>query len=235
MHPSSIKNLSLPYLIFFLLYAFPIYPTPPTSPEKASLPKGFVYLDEIDPTIDQYIIFATKNNFTGKPLNGYKTKRAVCTHEAALALSKAQKEFKSHGLCLRVTDAYRPIQAVIHLKGASKKFIGQSHKKSPSSLPKKKSSQNFVAPQKSPHSRGSSFDVVIINDYTKQRLDFGSSHFGDKSSVYSKNVTPNQHKNRIFLRKVMIKHNFKPYDLEWWHFTLNNEPYPKTYFSFPVQ
>jgi D-alanyl-D-alanine dipeptidase len=39
----------------------------------------------------------------------------------------------------------------------------------------------------------------------------------------------------MILRKAMLRHGFKPYDCEWWHFTLRNEPYPDTYFTFPVK
>jgi D-alanyl-D-alanine dipeptidase len=33
----------------------------------------------------------------------------------------------------------------------------------------------------------------------------------------------------------MQLHGFKPYPYEWWHFTLADEPYPDTYFDFPVK
>ena len=44
-----------------------------------------------------------------------------------------------------------------------------------------------------------------------------------------------QFRNRMLLRSVMLKHGFKPVDTEWWHFTLENEPYPDTYFDYPVR
>lgn len=80
------------------------------------LPKEFVYLEDIDPTINQKIDFATDDNILGVPANGYEAGRAICTKEAALVLAKIQKKLKKKGLCLRVDDAYRPVQAVEHIK-----------------------------------------------------------------------------------------------------------------------
>lgn len=39
----------------------------------------------------------------------------------------------------------------------------------------------------------------------------------------------------MILRQAMLRHGFKPLDSEWWHFTLRNEPFPDTYFTFPVR
>ena len=38
----------------------------------------------------------------------------------------------------------------------------------------------------------------------------------------------------MILRQTMIRHGFKPFDTEWWHFTLKDEPSPDTY-SPPVK
>lgn len=233
------KKCIVNFLYFIFLSLCLIYENPVNSVQAKSncLPKTFVYLDEIDPTIEQLILFACKNNHSGRPpLDGYNTKRAICTREAACALSKAQKEFQHYGLSLKVTDAYRPTQAVKHLKNWHKKSINQKkNKKHSQNLKAKKKLKKFVATQRSPHSRGSSFDVIIINNHTKKNLDFGPATFGKEASACSLSVTPEQHKNRLLLRKIMIHNNFKPYDLEWWHFTLKNEPYPNTYFDFPIQ
>jgi D-alanyl-D-alanine dipeptidase len=32
----------------------------------------------------------------------------------------------------------------------------------------------------------------------------------------------------------MTASGFGAYDLEWWHYTLDDEPFPDTYFDFPI-
>ena len=48
-------------------------------------------------------------------------------------------------------------------------------------------------------------------------------------------ITAGQFRNRMILRKAMLGNGFEPYDCEWWHFTLENEPYPDTYFNVPLK
>ena len=94
----------------------------------------------------------------------------------------------------------------------------------------------FIA-SKSGHTRGSSIDLTIIYKATGKELDMGSSYdfFGEKSHPLYKKITFVQKRNRLFLRKIMLENGFKPYNNEWWHFTLKNEPFPNTYFNFPIE
>ena len=48
-------------------------------------------------------------------------------------------------------------------------------------------------------------------------------------------LSAEQFEHRMILRRAMLAHGFKPFDTEWWHFTLKNEPFPDTYFTFPVK
>ena len=200
------------------------------------LPKGFVYLEDVDPTIEQKVEFATPNNILGVPADGYEASRAICTKEAALVLAKIQKKLKKKGLCLRVCDAYRPARAVAHIKRWACDLSDQKTKaRYYPNIPKEEILGTFVAANRSSHSRGSTVDVILIDDTTKEPLDFGPDGFGQECFTYCSKLTKEQQENRLMLRKIMLAHGFKPYNKEFWHFTLKNEPYPETYFDFPVQ
>jgi len=41
--------------------------------------------------------------------------------------------------------------------------------------------------------------------------------------------------NRNLLAAVMSKHGFTGLKEEWWHFTLIDEPFPQSYFNFPIE
>ena len=96
--------------------------------------------------------------------------------------------------------------------------------------------EGFVA-LKSGHSRGSTVDLTLLDMATQKDLDVGGTfdYFGSLSwAENTENITQEQASNRKMLRDMMISHGFHPLDEEWWHFTLDNEPYPDTYFTFPV-
>ena len=96
--------------------------------------------------------------------------------------------------------------------------------------------QGYIA-HRSGHSRGSTLDLTLFDMNTEKEVDMGGTfdYFGGKSHPDYKGVTPAQYENRMLLREVMMKHGFKPLEEEWWHFTLKDEPYPDTYFTFPVK
>ncbi len=201
----------------------------------SSLPGGFVYVDEVDPTIMQEIEFATANNLVGIPLKGYETGRAICTKVVADVLHQIQKKLKKKGLSLCILDAYRPQRAVEHIKHWAKDLTDQKTKaRFYPNIEKREILGAFVAAKRSSHSRGSTVDILIADAHTKERLDFGPDGFGE-SDTYLSTLTPIQQKNRLFLREIMMAHGFKPYDKEFWHFTFRQEPFPKTYFDFPIR
>ena len=219
-------------LIFFCIILFNSYACAIEMTESI-LPKGFVYLEDVDSTIHQKVSFFTNENILGVPADGYEAKRIICTKEAALALQKVQKELKKQGLCLSIWDAYRPERAVKHIQRWARDLKTKALYYP--DMSKEEILGTFVAAKKSSHSRGSTVDLIILNDRTREPLDFGPRTFGEASFSYSSKITKKQQQNRLMLRKIMMVHGFKPYNKEFWHFTLKNEPFPKTYFDFPVK
>lgn len=208
-----------------------------TSGHGVSLPSGFVYLHDVDPSIRQDIDFGTRHNFTGRPLKGYYGNQAICTREAAEALSKAQtllkKTFPHHSLL--VTDAYRPVKAVKQIRQWA---LNKSNSKEKDAyfpnIHKSKLLGRYVGARRSSHSRGSAFDIFIMNEKTGKRLDYGPMFFGRNINIQYKRLSIRQYFNRYVLRNLMVSNGFKPYNVEFWHFTLLNEPFPKTYFNFDI-
>ena len=202
------------------------------------LPKGFVYIQEVIPNIIVDAKYYGDDNFIGQPIDGYKNNTAILSKEAASALKKVQNSLNDMGLGLKIFDAYRPQQAVDHFvrwaRVASDTLMKtQFYPNVPKSELFK---QGYIA-AKSGHSRGSTVDLTIINLKTGEELDMGSpfDFFGIPSHPFYRKISDTQKENRMLLRREMLKKGFKPYDNEWWHFTLEKEPYPKTYFNFPVK
>ncbi len=204
----------------------------------AQLPTGFVYVESIIPDIDIELRYFTSNNFVGVPVDGYKANRLILTREATLALKLVQEDLQSRNLCLKIYDGYRPQQSVNHFMRWAKNFDDtiNKHRFYPKVKKKNLFKEEYIA-SKSGHSRGSTVDLTIINGNTGECLDMGSPYdfFGTESWVNYQGITMAQKKNRKLLQDVMIKHGFRNYAKEWWHFTLNNEPFPKTYFNFPIE
>jgi D-alanyl-D-alanine dipeptidase len=63
----------------------------------------------------------------------------------------------------------------------------------------------------------------------------GFDLFSRKSWPDSMAVSPQARANRLLLQTLMKKHGFVPYSKEWWHFTYKDEPFPDTYFDFPIK
>mgnify|MGYP000486484501 CR=1 FL=1 len=202
------------------------------------LPKGFVYLKNIDATIQKELRYLTTNNFIGKPINGYKKEVVIITKETALALHKIQQELLKDNVSLKIFDAYRPQQAVDHFVKWAKVLNDTLMKQQyyPKVAKRELFNVGFIA-TKSGHTRGSTVDLTMVDLKTNKELDMGYSYdfFGKESHPFYKNISKKQQQNRLFLRRKMLENGFKPYDNEWWHFTLKNEPFPKTYFNFPIE
>lgn len=219
------KKLLLIFLLFISLYGNP-------------LPKGFVYLTDICPTVEVELKYFSEDNFVGKKVDGYHSNNCIVSHKAALAVQKVQEELLKHGLSLKIFDAYRPQSAVDHFVRWSRDENDTITKKMfyPSLQKSVLFKQGYIA-YKSGHSRGSTIDVTIIDSATKEEIDMGAIFdlFDTKSHVTCPDLTKEQRANRLLLQTIMIKHGFKPYRKEWWHFRLKNEPFPSTYFNFPVK
>ena len=203
-----------------------------------TLPKGFSYVSEIDVTIKKELRYGTSNNFIGKPIDGYLKDSLIISTPAAKALKEIQTKLMLSGLSLKIFDAYRPQQAVDHFVRWAKVMNDTLMKQLyyPDVQKSELFTLGFIA-SKSGHTRGSTVDLSIVDVKTNKEVDMGSSYdfFGEKSHPFYKKITEAQMKNRMLLRTIMIKNGFIPYDNEWWHFTLKDEPYPTTYFNFLIE
>ncbi|MGS2727179.1 M15 family metallopeptidase [Psychroserpens sp. BH13MA-6] len=202
------------------------------------LPEGFVYVRDIIPDIQVELRYFSDHNFVGDTITGYKANTLILTHQAAEALKKVQDELQQQNLCLLVYDGYRPQRAVNHFMSWAKNLNDTINKQEfyPDVEKRHLFREEYIA-TRSGHSRGSTVDLTIIDGNTNVPLDMGSPYdfFGKSSWVDHPNLTETQKFNRALLQKVMLKHQFRNYPKEWWHFTLRREPFPKTYFDFEVE
>nr|WP_321236060.1 M15 family metallopeptidase [uncultured Psychroserpens sp.] len=214
-----------------LTYAF-------SAQEKNGLPEGFIHVKDIIPDIDVELRYFTNDNFVGDTINGYKANTLILTTQSAEALKKVQDELQQQNLCLRVYDGYRPQRAVNHFMRWAKDLNDTINKQQfyPDVEKRHLFREEYIA-TRSGHSRGSTIDLTIIDGNTNKPLDMGSPYdfFGKESWVDHPDLTKAQKANRQLLQQVMLKHNFRNYPKEWWHFTLRWEPFPKTYFDFVVE
>ncbi|WOD42573.1 M15 family metallopeptidase [Hwangdonia lutea] len=215
--------------LFFLLISFLSF---------AQLPDGFTYVKDVITDLDVELRYNTANNFLGKPVDGYHSNKLILTTQTAQALKLVQEELQNKNLCLKVYDGYRPQEAVNHFVRWAKVLNDTINKSDFYPNVKKRNlfKAGYIA-SKSGHSRGSTVDLTIIDGNTGKPLDMGSPYdfFGQESWVDYKGITKKQKENRQLLQTVMLKHGFRNYSKEWWHFTLRYEPFPKTYFDFPIE
>lgn len=199
-------------------------------------PSGFVVLADFVPGVIQEIRYYTTYNFIGDRIDGYEQPCALITKEAARALKSAANELFVQGYRLKIFDAYRPACAVKHfvLWGIEDTDIRMKPYFYPDLQKQELFVKGYIASLSS-HSRGSTIDLTLLDMQTGKEVDMGSpfDFFSEVSHPDSREVTPQQYANRMLLQGVMMRSGFKPYDCEWWHFTLEDEPYPDTYFEFP--
>ena len=198
---------------------------------------GFVLLSDIVPSIVQEIRYFSTFNFVGDRIDGYEQPCAIITKEAARALKAISNRANVMGYRLKVFDAYRPAAAVRHFVLWGVDDLDQRMK--PFFYPDLEKQELFrrgyIASQSS-HSRGSTIDLTLLDMKTGKEVDMGSpfDYFSELSHPDCKDVTKEQYENRMFLQDLMVRGGFVPIDCEWLHFTLMDEPYPDTYFEFPV-
>ena len=181
--------------------------------------------------------YAGHENFVGRPITGYDDPVCLLTQRAAAALANAQKVLAESGLGLKVFDCYRPTRAVADFAAWARDPQDQARKAD--YYPNVDKSQLFALgyiAERSGHSRGSTLDITLIDLTTGAEVDMGSAYdlFDTRSWPTDQTVRPAQRANRLMLQSVMTANGFRPLAEEWWHFTLNDEPFPETYFDFPV-
>ena len=198
---------------------------------------GFVLLADFVPQIVQEIRYYSTYNFIGDRIDGYEEPCALLTKEAARALKSVAAEVLVQGYRLKVFDAYRPACAVKHfvLWGIEDQDVRMKPYFYPDLEKQELFIKGYIAKQSS-HSRGSTVDLTLLDMKSGKELDMGSpfDFFGPVSHPDYKGITDEQYENRMILQNVMTRNGFKTIDCEWWHFTLEGEPYPDTYFEFPV-
>ena len=200
-------------------------------------PSGFVVLADYVPHIVQEIRYYSTYNFIGERIDGYEEPCALLTKEAARALKAASNEMIVQGYRLKIFDAYRPVCAVKHfvLWGIEDQDVRMKPYFYPELQKQELFEKGYIAKQSS-HSRGSTVDLTLLDMSTGKELDMGSPFdlFSATSHPDYKGITEQQYENRMILQRAMVRSGFEPIDCEWWHFTLKDEPYPDTYFEFPV-
>jgi D-alanyl-D-alanine dipeptidase len=243
------KNL---ILAFFLLLTVNLF--------CQEIPDGFVEIREVIPDIILDLRYLTNHNFLGTAVNGYKNEKCYITKSAADSLAKVQSELRKFNLSLKIYDAYRPQRAVDHFVQWAKDLSDTITKKEfyPTIDKSRLFIDGYIA-EKSGHSRGSTVDLTIVPlplssqpkfdiedqcecfESTEKRfkdnsMDMGTGFdcFHSLSHTENINLTPQQRANRLLLKSLMDKYGFKNLAEEWWHFTLRNEPFPKTYFDFEI-
>ncbi|MFK7832389.1 MAG: M15 family metallopeptidase [Winogradskyella sp.] len=222
---------TLVYIIGFLLITLGFK-------QKQALPDGFVHVKTFIPDLDVELRYFSEHNFVGDTIDGYKANRLILTKATAEKLKLVQEELQQQNLCLKVYDGYRPQRAVNHFIRWAKDLNDTINKAEfyPEVNKRHLFKAGYIA-SRSGHSRGSTIDLTITNGETGEPLDMGSPYdfFGEASWVAHNDLTDIQKKNRQLLQTVMLKHNFRNYPKEWWHFTLRWESFPKTYFDFEVE
>ena len=206
----------------------------------------FVVLTDVVPDAILEIRYYSTYNFIGRRIPGYEEPIAMLTRQAADSLKKVSDDLIKQGYRLKIFDGYRPQKAVDYFMAWAKDVNDTLMKQY--FYPELDKSvlvpQEYVA-EKSGHTRGSTIDLTLFDMKLEKEVDMGCTYDyfglashpdvlpGQEVGAY-KPINQQQYDNRMILQKAMLAHGFKPYDCEWWHFTLANEPFPDTYFTFPV-
>lgn len=216
----------------------------------------FVTLTDAVPDAILEIRYYGTYNFVGTRIDGYEQPTALLTKQAADSLRAVSDDVKSLGYRLKIYDAYRPQRGVDHFVRWAADIPDTLMKTYfYPDLDKSVLFEQEYIYEKSGHTRGSTVDLTLFDMATEKELDMGGTfdwfgieshpdfcgnpetgeYTGKDSSTSRRTITEQQFKNRMILRQAMLRHGFKPLDSEWWHFTLKDEPFPDTYFTFPVR
>ncbi len=219
----------------------------------------FVNVSDVVPDVILEMRYFSTYNFVGSRIDGYEVPVALLTRVAADSLKAVSDDVKQQGFRLKIYDAYRPQCAVDNFVRWAEVLSDTLMK--PYFYPDLDKSvlfdQVYIA-EKSGHTRGSTVDLTLFDMATEKELDMGGTFdwFGPEShpdfcgnpdtGLYTgdnskspaspkRSISEQQFHNRMILRQAMLRHGFVPVDTEWWHFTLSDEPFPDTYFTFPVR
>ena len=210
---------------------------------------SFVNITDVVPDVILEIRYFGTYNFVGTRIDGYLQPVALLTKEAADSLKAVSDDVMALGYRLKIYDAYRPQKAVDHFVRWSKDPADTCMKQFfYPMLDRSVLFEHDYIMAKSGHTRGSTVDLTLFDMRTEKEVDMGGTFdwFGieshpdycgnpDTGEYLGGALTEEQWNNRLILRRAMLRHGFKALDSEWWHFTLKNEPFADTYFTFPVK
>jgi len=197
----------------------------------------FVFVDEFLPDVRWDAKYATWDNFTGKPVDGYLANRIVGSRALCAALGRVREEAAALGFGLLLWDGYRPQRAVdCFLRWAEQPEDGLTKRRHYPNINRAQMFELGYVAAKSGHSRGGTVDLTLYHLATGELAAMGGDHdLMDPISHHgATGITSIEERNRGHLRSVMEACGFSSYACEWWHYTLTNEPYPDRYFDFPI-
>lgn len=259
---SRIKQPMKPIIgVIALLAAILALPATAPAAERTPPPGAFVSLRSVDPTILIEMRYRTSHNFIGRPIRGYEEPLCILTRQAAEALKAAQAEVRPRGLTLKVYDCYRPQRAVDEFVKWARDLTDVRMKAEfyPRVQKRRLFKEGYIAAQ-SGHSRGSTMDLTLVRrpPRTQQRyrkgdalvdcarpygvrfrdnsIDMGTGYdcFDPLAHTFNGRIGGAQRRNRLLLKHLLERQGFKHLPEEWWHFTLRTEPFPDTFFDFPI-
>lgn len=210
----------------------------PAAAEAQQRPLGFVDAATVVPNLVVEMRYLGSNNFVGRPIDGYERPVCVLTREAAAALAAVARDLESRGLALKVFDCYRPARAVAHFVRWAQNIADVARRAEfYPGVDKRTLFRDGYISSRSGHSRGSTIDLTLVRRGDGRELDMGTpfDFFSPRAAPSDKSVSPEARENRALLAQAMGRRGFRPYSKEWWHFTLRGEPFPDSYFDFPVR
>jgi zinc D-Ala-D-Ala dipeptidase len=200
-------------------------------------PPAFVDVATLAPGLIAEMRYAGSHNFVGRPIDGYQAPRCLLAAPAAAALAAVARDLAPRGLVIKVFDCYRPVRAVANFMRWARDLNDTAAKAEfyPNVDKRTLFRDGYIASH-SGHSRGATVDMTLATA-DGHDLDMGTpfDFFSPRSWTADPGISAQQHANRMLLAAAMRRRGFRGYDKEWWHFTLRAEPFPETYFDFPVR
>jgi D-alanyl-D-alanine dipeptidase len=199
-------------------------------------PSAFIDAATLVPRLTVEMRYAGADNFVGRPIEGYDKPLCLLTRQAAQALAEVARDLSARGLTLKVFDCYRPKRAVAHFLRWAEAINDLKNKSAyyPDLDKRRLFSDGYIA-TRSGHSRGSTVDLTLVGAGGELNMGTPFDFLSPRSNTLSPAARVEAIKNRILLAEAMSKRGFRGYDKEWWHFTLRHEPFPESYFDFPVR
>ena len=198
---------------------------------------GFVFVDDAVPGIRWDAKYATWDNFTGKPVDGYLANRIVGTEALCDALAHAQERAAYDGFGLLLWDGYRPQRAVdCFVRWSEQPETGRTKPRHYPNIDRPEMFEQGYVATRSGHSRGSTVDLTLYHLDTGELAVMGGDHdlMDPVSHHGARGISLAAARNRRQLCSIMEVSGFDRYANEWWHYTLRDEPYPDTYFDFAI-